>query len=443
MVKFLGYELRSPFKRATLSEAKSQALSADTSQGLFHRGKRDVYKPEEIEDYYEAYEDKDLVRAPIDDLVESALGQGYYTTVEDEKSKPCKELVDDFAEYFNLDELIVNIGKNMLIAGYCPVETKIVAGPIKNIALKVVHPKSVEEVIPARESAEPLTIDMIIQRTAESTKTVKLQGRDIAHFIHGRVGNDPRGMSYVRGMINVLNTLDTATENVDLILDRYIAPIGIWKQLQGRQLDSLKKAVLEREPGEDVFLGDLTIEEFQNKVVEFISIDPRVPFWEYIVYLDRRIYAYTRSNNLWYSKDATVASAETLDKIVQRHVKSLQRSMKRTVERCWFKPLIKLNLGEKAEVPKMNFGAEPTGVEEIQIEPFLTQGLTAYAEDGRPYLTRAQYYGILAQLGVKIKAFEVPAARPVAKKDVEEYRVTRGDDVYMIKKFLEDENRID
>ena len=408
MVNFLGYELRFPFRR--LEEAKATALSAEASQGLFFRDSKDVYRVTETSDYYEAYFDNDMVRAPIDDLVESGLGQGWYTTVETPEGERCKTLCDDFGKFFNLDELLVNIGKETMIAGFCPVETRALTHNFKETALKIVHPDTVSEI--GQTGTEPLMVTWLQQKSSNNKKGPKIEGKYLAWFIYGRVGNDPRGVSYVRTLLEILNILDTSTDNVDMILDRYIAPIGIWKQERGRDLESLKRAVLNREAGEDIFLGDLTPEEMDKKIVEFISIDPRVPFWEYIEYLDRRIYTYTRANNLYYSKDATVASAETLDDIVSRHVRALQRAVKRSVERYWYTPLVVNTYGVGAEIPKLNFGEEQTGLEDIQIEPFITQGLTAMDAQG-PYLTRNQYYDLMSQFGLTLAEPEIIGPAPI------------------------------
>lgn len=415
MVKLFGYDIRRPWHR--LEEAKAAALSAEASQGLFFRDSRDVYRVTEVSDYYDAYYDNDMVRAPIDDLVESALGQGWYTTVEDESNKSSKQLCDDFGAFFNLDDLLVNIGKETMIAGFCPVETRALTDDFKDIALKIVHPNTVHEI--GQTGAEPLTITWLQQKPALNKPGPKIEGKYLAWFIYGRVGNDPRGVSYVRTLLNLLNILDSATANVDLILDRYIAPIGIWKQQRGRDIESLKRAVLNRESGEDIFIGDLTAEEMAEDIVKFISIDPRVPFWDYIEYLDRRAYGYSRSNNLWYSKDATVASAETLDDIVDRHKGALQRAVKRTVERYWYTPLTVNTYGEDAEIPKLNFGQEQTGLEDIQIEPFLTAGLTSMDATG-PYLTRNQYYDLIAQMGFTLAEPEIIGPAPIPEKEEEE-----------------------
>jgi len=61
------------------------ALEAEAAQGLYYRKERYHYSPEKIKDYYKAYMDHDLIRGMIDDLTESAVGQGFYTTIENPK----------------------------------------------------------------------------------------------------------------------------------------------------------------------------------------------------------------------------------------------------------------------------------------------------------------------------------------------------------------------
>jgi len=198
----------------------------------------------------------------------------------------------------------------------------------------------------------------------------------------------------VRGMINLLNMLNDATNNVNDILKRYLAPLGIWRNRKSIEL--LKKMAQKRNPGEDIFLGNLTEAEMKEKIVEFVSIDPRVPFWTFLEYLDRRIWSYSRSNDLWYVRNATEASANKLDDIVGRHVTSFQRSMKRGTENGWFKPLVEMWHPGK-EVPKIEYGAEKTGVEDIQIGPFITAGV----EVG--YINQSQFQYLLRQMGLDLE----------------------------------------
>jgi hypothetical protein len=256
--------------------------------------------------------------------------------------------------------------------------------------LKIIHPKTITEI-----KAENGVIKSITQVVDQ--KKVVIDGKNLAWFTYGMIGNDVRGTSYVRGCLKLLNTLNKATENVDAILDRYIAPVGIWRTK--RETDSLKAAVLNRDPGEDIFLGNLTDDEMGEKLLEFIQVDPRVPYWDWIIYLDRRVYSYSRANNVWYSLQRSQASAEIIDDIVGRHVASIQRSLKRGVEKYWFEPLVQMY--DLSEVPKLNFGKEPTGVEDITPSEVITKGL----ELG--FISQGQFMDIMKQIGVKIKEEKV------------------------------------
>ncbi len=369
-----------------------QALDFGSGKGIFSSGKGTSYKPEDINDLFLAYENSDLIRAPIDDLVEAACGRGYYNTVKKvtpvlEKSKP-RDLVDSFGEQFNLDDYLPNITRLTVIAGFCPVNTSIVAN-VKKCALKIVHPKTVTNI-----KTDPATGEVIEITQKVGDESVKISGDKLAWFTYGKMGNDPRGLSLIRGILPLLNSLNKADDNVGLILDRYIAPIGIWKTRQAA--DVMKAAVINRGAGEDIFLGNQSEAEMTAKNVEFISIDPRVPFWEYILEKKNQIFAYMRASNLWYEKDATLSSDTALEQIIGRHVAAVQRGIKRSAERYWYKPLIEANFDVETEVPRLNFGKEPTGVEDITPTDIISTGLNL------GYINQRQYFEILKQIGVKV-----------------------------------------
>jgi hypothetical protein len=369
-----------------------QALDFGTAKGVFSAGAGTSWKPESIEDCFAAYKFSDLIRAPIDDLVESACGLGHYNTVEKvtkvfEKSKP-RDLADSFGEKFNLDGFLPNVLRLAIIAGYCPVETRIVQD-IEKCALKIVHPLTVKDI-----KTDPATGDVLSIKQVVDNKEATINGANLAWFTYGKMGNDPRGVSLVRGILPLLNSLNKANDNVSLILERYIAPIGIWKTRQAAEV--LKAAVLNRGAGEDIFLGRQTSEEMTAKNVEFISIDPRVPFWEYIQDMKSQIFAYMRASNLWYERDATLASDTALEQIIGRHVSSIQRELKRAVERYWYKPLILANFDSETEVPRINFGKEPTGVGDIEPAVIITKGLDL------GFIRQKRFDAIMQQIGVKL-----------------------------------------
>lgn len=394
-------------RQSTLQEA---VLDAEAKKGLYRRyhvSKIKLYKPTNILDYYNAYLDDDLIRAMVDDLTESALGSGYYNVKSEDtkktKSEKAKILVDDFGKKFHLDAYMPNVIRNTLIAGFCPVETVLQKGSkadkFEDCKLKIIRPDTIDrnegKGIKADTSTFPpkiLEVDQFVDGKANTIKSG--DNTSIAWFTYAQLGNDVRGVSFVRGVLKLLNVLNEATADVQKILDRYIAPIGVWKSEQNTT--ALKTAVTGREAGDDIYLGGLTVEEMASGVVEFHSIDPRVPFWDYLQYLDRRIWNYSRASNLYYMRNATQASADILADIIDRHVTAIQRFGKRGMENCWYVPLLKLFLGDNVGLPTVKFGVEKTGVEDIQLEGFLAKGIE------KDFITSEMYFAILRQLGVDV-----------------------------------------
>lgn len=400
-------------------------LVVDHGQGLY-RSSSDIihFKPENIMDYFTAYEDYDLIRAPLDDLVEQATGQGFYTSVDipeeslDDMDHPgyrAKELCDNFAKAVNLDKMLPNITRINLIAGFCPLETKIVSDPEK-CSLMIIHPKTIDNRRNKGVEWANGKVTRVYQKVGaeEGVTPDPEKNSKLVWFNYCQIGNNPLGTSYVRGMLKTLNTLNEATADIDKILKRYIGPKAVWKTR--RDIDNLKIAVQESTPGEDLFLGKLTTEEVTDpNFPTIIQIDPRVPYWEWIEYLDRRLFAYSRASNIWYFKDATVASAKEMEDIVQRHVGSIQREDKRSIERDLFTPLLLANNIDLEWLPKINFGIELTGVEDLEPGPIIMKGLD-YG-----YLSKAQYYHILGQMGIKVlKGSETNSEEPVEEPSEEE-----------------------
>jgi hypothetical protein len=278
------------------------------------------------------------------------------------------------------------VAKNILIAGFCPVETKL-SPTIEKCALKVVHPQTVDKIV-----TDPVTGEVLEVLQKVGDKQMRLDGKNLAWFTYGNLANDPRGISFIQSILSLLTTLDNATNTVSTIAERYVSPIAVWKSRAPSS--TLKEAVLKRQEGEAIFLGQLTPDEMKDDIVKFYQVDPRVPFWDYMENLELRVYAYSRASNVWYTKNANLASAEKMEDIVARHVASIQRNIKRIIEKAWLGPLCEMNGLE--EMPRVNFGREPTGVEDIAPSDIIAKGL----ELG--YISQQQYYEILKQIGVKI-----------------------------------------
>lgn len=347
-------------------------------------------KPQSIADYYNWYETDGVVYAAINSLAEMAVGQGCYTTVDSDQS--AKKLVDEFNQVQNVDILFPNICRNMLIAGFLPVESKLNKFPSKS-TLRIIHPLTVVggELDVDKETGDLLGVTQDKTGTGTS-KYPMIPEKDIALFVHNQLGNDYRGNSMIRPVIALLAYRKAAVVAMNTILEKYASPKGIWKST--KDITVLRRVVEGAEAGEDLFLGKLSEGEIKD-IVQYIQLDPRVRFWEYIEYIDRLIYEGLMAPSLGYWRQATQASAEVLKEIVDRQVHAIQRGVKRVVEDRWYAPLCKLN--NTTEVPKLEFGMPRTGIEDLDLSQFLTTGL----EVG--YISQGQYLKVLQNAGIRIE----------------------------------------
>jgi len=382
------------FRPPLVEQRKS--LTVDAGRGFFG-GKGPRPKKQEIKDYYEYYEGTNSdpsVTAAVDSLSDAAVGRGMDLEIdvkEDEEgyeeAERGKKLCEEFNKHHNLDKLIPNIARNMLIAGYLPVETKITIIPEKS-GLYLIHPTTVDK---SEWNEYKTSLKRIHQKVGNEERWLNTD--DLAWFTYNQIGNDPFGQSIIKSVSTLLSYRSSAIVKMDKILDRYSSPTIIW--IYPGDVTPLKTAVTEKDAAEDIFIGDVTPDFDLNKFIKVLEIDPQVRFWEYIEYIDRLIFVGLVSPSLFYFKDATEASARVLLEIVDRKVYALGRVIKRVVEQDWFKPLCALN-GINL-YPKIKWRQKPPH-KDLHLPDLISQGIM------RGMLYREEYLEILKNLDV---TFEV------------------------------------
>ena len=359
--------------------------TAEAGQNLW--GGAPHFKPKNISQYFDLFYDNETVQRAITDLSETGLGQGYFTSVVDEKYDKAKTKCDDFAEEWAFDERLPNIGRNMLIAGFMPVESQINKFASKSV-IKFIDPRNVDKM----NLDEYALLDSIDVKNERGYGTVKVPKEYLAHFTYNKVGNDCRGTSLIRGISTLLSYQESAVQSMDKVLRRYASPMIVWKSRA--IIDAIKKAVLEAEAGEDLFLGQLSQEEMAD-LFTVIQMDPRARFYEYIDRFDLKIFEGLGAPSLYYMRNATEASATVMDTIVQRNVNALQRNVKRVVERNWFKPLVEQwGFTDKEAIPHFNWGIEKSGVEDLPIGELIIAGINV------GYIGRTALIKLLQDLGL-------------------------------------------
>ena len=331
--------------------------------GMTQEGGITVTKVDGLNSYFTWYDTDGVVFASINSLAESAVGQGYFTKVDEDADENPKLLVDELGEKLDLDTHNGNICRLMLIAGFVPVETKLNKFSDKSI-IKIIHPLTVESFAQDSEN----NILWVKQRDPNGVpdKGKKIDGKNITWFAHNVLGNDLRGTSVIKPVEQYLSTKQTALENMDGIIDRKLFPVIIFKSV--RDIGGMRAAVTATEAGEDLYFGNLTPEEMApGALFEALNISGETKYWEYVEYIDILIYRGLYAPDLYYWKDATLASARELTAMTDRHVQSIQRDMKRAIEYGFFRRFLDLN-SIVDETPRVMWGVETTGVEELQME---------------------------------------------------------------------------
>ena len=370
-----------------------------TSQGT-------TTKVKGLSGFYTWYETDGVVFASINGLAEAAVGQGYHTTIEEEEPEKAKELVDEFGKEMNLDTFLPNVCKNMLIAGFVCVDTRINKFPSK-CALKIIHPKTIKEIVMNDDGS----VNKIIQKNPEAGKSdITIKGEYITLFIHNQIANDPTGTSIIKPVETLLTTKHVAITNISKIIEKRMFPDIIWKTT--RDPAGLKELLGQKEVDEDLVLGWLEEGELAN-VAQIVEIQGNTRYEGYIDHIDRLIYKGLYSPDLYYWKDATLASAKELTTIVDRNINSIQRNVERGVEAGFFRRLMKAN-NLDAE-PKMVWGRETTGAEDLQMENIVSTAITVGLIGPKQLARLLQLMGLdLGELG-----YESPEAEPEEEPEPE------------------------
>ena len=370
-----------PFVEGALGETiKAQveeaitSLTADVGASLF--GRKPSARPKNIVSYYTWYDNDGVVTAAVDGLSEGGTGQGYYNRMPDEydqseaeedgdETPRALELVNEFGRAMNLDALNPNICRNMLIAGFCGVEVQMDKFPDK-CALKIIHPKTVSSVVYGGD--EYHGIDFIVQRV--NNNEVKILGKNLAWFVNKQIANDKRGTSIIKPVELLLAIKDDAVSNMGKIIDRYLAPLVIWKST--RSIGALKETVEQRNADEDIYLGNLTTEEMKD-LAQIVEIKGEARFTELIAYIDTLIFRGLYAPDQYYSRNATEASARVMQELTDRIIAAIQRNMKRGIEAGFYARLMEANDIEL--VPRLEWGVEKTGFEDLDLQLLILEGM--------------------------------------------------------------------
>jgi len=351
----------------------TEAFSLKTRSGYAFPRSDTIYETPivPLADVLKLYERDPTCKASVDLLAASAVGTGFYTTVNEryEKATEAKRFVDQFNEDVNLDALLCDMARVLIACG-------------NDFWLKIT-PERLKEThrlpVDAVERIEQSYIQNSSLRIPYKIESYKL-GQSFG-------GENLRPEAVIHWRINCLGLSGFGTGVLQVLLhsltfqsDR--RPAYAWMKAK---IERIMPKIFEKYAGPDVLAlleraDEATIQKFEKAIknrseegawlfysgkgdIKPIVLDPRARFEYYVEHLINQFYlgCETPLPRLFSTPGFTEASAKAALDLQNMLIKPVQRYIKRQVERDVFDVVLAqagFNLAE-AQV-RLNWGTEKT-----------------------------------------------------------------------------------
>ncbi len=326
-----------------------------------------------LADVMKLYDRDPTCKSSVDLLAASAVGMGFYTTVDEkyDKASEAKAAVDRFCEDINLDGLLNDMAKPLIACG-------------NDFWLKLT-PERLADTL-------RMPIDSVQRIELSSVPTLKIPykvtGYQLSGSYAGSAGNELKPEAVIHWRLNgdvpsgfgvgllqvLLHTLTIDTDKrpsyawmkakiekiLPNIFKKYAGP-DVVVQLEGQKEDTIKKyesAIKNRpEEGQWLFSGSKSVGVYP------VSIDPRARFEYYIDHMVNQFYlgCETPLPRLFSTPGFTEASARAALDLQDMLIKPVQRYIKRQVEKEIFAVTVaQAGLDATKAKVRLNFGSPET-----------------------------------------------------------------------------------
>ena len=324
-----------------------------------------------LADVMKLYERDPACKASVDLLAASAVGMGFYTTVNENygRAEEAKRLIDQFNEEANLDTLLCEMAR-VLVA--CGNDFWLKITPERLDSLQRLPVDAIEKI----EFSYLLEGGLKIPNRVEGYKLRLAYGGEVLNpkaVIHWRT-NCLGASGFGTGVLQVL--LHSLTFHSDRrpayawmkakierimpkIFEKYAGPdvLALLERADATTIQKFEKAIKSR-PEEGVWLfysgrGD----------IKPLTIDPRARFEYYIDYIVNQFYlgCETPLPRLFSTPGFTEASARAALELQDMLIKPIQRYIKRQVERAVFVPvLVQAGFNPSEAGVRLNWGVPKT-----------------------------------------------------------------------------------
>ncbi|MCW4016830.1 MAG: hypothetical protein NWF06_10705 [Candidatus Bathyarchaeota archaeon] len=326
-------------------------------------------------DMLTAYGQDPSCKAFVDFLADQAVGAGFYTTVNEQygKADQTKQIVDDFNEAVNLDELLQIAAREIVASG-------------NSFWLKT-EPENLQnlKILPLTGFDNPTAI----KRNQYGTVTGY-------NYIYGEVKTAFTPEKIVHFRWNPTNFSAYGTGVLQVLLSElcFNGETRLSFLEMKARIEKIMPEIFEKYAGPDelwIFAGasDEKLAEYQKLIktkpkagarfvynkpeadIKTVSVDPRARYEPYIDHVLNQVYlgGQTPLPKLFTTPGFTEASARAALDIAERKVMALQRFVKRTCEREIFSPIIQqAGLDPKKANCRLNWGTEKP---EVKLEDLI------------------------------------------------------------------------
>jgi len=362
------------------------------NQGVLLPAWRQAYGETRIvsfSDVITAYTRDPSCKAFVDFLADQAVGTGFYTTVDKEyaQAEQAKQIVDEFNEAINLDELL-QIGAREIVASGNSFWLKIEPERLQNL-----------KILPLTGFDNPRAVmrnrygDLTGYNYSCGDVKTGFPPEKIIHFKWNPVDFSAFGT----GVLQVLLTElcfngETRMSFLEMkariekimpeIFEKYAGPDELWI-FAGASEEKLAEyqRLIKSKPK----AGARFVYNKAEADVKTVAVDPRARYEAYVEHILNQVYlgGQTPLPKLFTTPGFTEASAKAALEIAERKVMALQRFIKRTCEREIFYPLIQqAGLNPVKAGCRLNWGREKP---EVKLEDLIRLAEIS-SSSGVPYI---------------------------------------------------------
>jgi hypothetical protein len=220
-------------------------------------------------------------------------------------------------------------------------------------------------------------------------------GRDLLLFIHNEDPLHPYGRALADSIGGLVDGMEQLNVDMPKIIHRYSSPLGIWEC--SRDKTAIEAAVTQREVDEDIFIGNVEVDEVRHT---FVEPSTQVKFLEYIDQMNFQIGQALHAPLILLLKNATEASATKMLESVALSIKGEQEQNASIIESKLFLPIC----GEP--VPEFLHGATDEEMKEVTLDQI-------GALQANKTITWKQAQDLIRQKGIALIEDEEPQPDPI------------------------------